>query len=143
LQQAINRALGEGKEIWLAEGTYKPTQRTESTDPRSATFLIYSGIEIKGGFLGNEVEDKPVGSIYNTILTGDIAGNDGITWPVDTSMKLSDNVYHVMTIIGSSNASAIHLNGFVVEHGIADGTGNNANGAGIYIKNGYPTMELG
>lgn len=83
LQQAINRALGEGKEIWLAEGTYKPTQRTQSTDPRSATFMIYSGIEINGGFLASETEDEPKGSPYNTKLTGDINSNDGsiASWP--------------------------------------------------------------
>jgi hypothetical protein len=145
LQLAIDRALSEGKEIWLAEGTYKPTQRTVSTDSRSATFLVYSGIEIKGGFLATETVDEPKGSPYNTILTGDINGNDNsiTSWPPTGSNLnyISDNVYHVITITGNNKSTAVHLTGFIVEHGVANSTGVNSNGGGIYIKNCNPTLE--
>ena len=145
LQQAINRALVNGKEIWLAEGFYKPIQRTDANEPRSATFLIYSGVEIKGGFKGVEAEDKPQGSTYNTILTGDLTGNDSsiTTWPPsgnDTAV-LNDNVYHVITITGNNRSIAVHLKGFLVENGNANGAGINSNGAGIYVKNCIPTLE--
>ena len=146
LQQALNRALVDGKEIWLAEGIYKPTSRTDSNDPRSATFMVYPGIEIKGGFNGTETEDKPKGSLYNTILTGDISGNDNSssTWPPsgNDTAYYSDNVYHVVTINGYNQLSPVHLTGFIVEHGMANGTGNNTNGGGIYIKNCSPVLEL-
>ena len=110
LQQGLNRALVDGKEVWVAEGTYKPTQRIDSTDPRSATFMIQPGVEIKGGFDGTETIDEPKGSPYKTILTGDICGNDSVsgTWPpVENDTTYNDNVYHVITITGNNLLSPV------------------------------------
>ncbi len=134
LQQAIDAASVAGKEIWVAEGVYKPTKRTVSSDPRSATFLIPPGIEIKGSYDGTETEDDPQGSTYNTVLSGDLAGNDDSLsfWPpLDTSSSfISDNVYHVITI-NQGNTKGIHLFGLSVKGGVANGTGDNSKGAGI------------
>ena len=43
-------AAGAGTEIWVAEGTYKPTTGTD----RSATFSLPDGVVIYGGFSGVE-----------------------------------------------------------------------------------------
>lgn len=145
LQKALNKAALDGKEIWLAEGIYKPTSRTNQNDPRSATFLINPGIEIRGGFKGNEIDTITKGSVYNTILSGDIYGNDNTmsTWPPAGSDQtaIADNVYHVVTIDGISRLSTTRLTGCVVEHGNANSGGNDALGGGIYLKNSAPILE--
>jgi hypothetical protein len=142
LQKALDYATS-GKEIWVAEGKYKPSKRTDSLDARSATFQIKSGIEIKGGFKGTESDSVPTGSPYNTILSGDISGNDDSisVWPPSVSDKkyLSDNVYHVITTSG--NSKSIHIYGLVIQSGAANGSGYNKVGAGILNKNGSPTIE--
>jgi cytoskeletal protein CcmA (bactofilin family) len=96
LQYAINRAVKDGKEIWLAEGIYKPSQRIVSSDPRSASFLISPGVEIRGGFKGDETDTLPWGSTYNTILSGDISGDDALitSWPPagNDLSRITDNV---------------------------------------------------
>lgn len=143
LQQGIDTAAAKGKQVWVAEGTYKPSKRLDSNDARSATFLIKSGIEIKGGFNGTESDSVPTGSPYNTKLSGDIAGNDDSisVWPPSVSDKkyLTDNVYHVVTTIGSSKS--IYLNGLVIQGGVSNGSGDNRIGAGILNKNSSPTLE--
>ena len=122
---------------------YKPIKRIESTDVRSATFLINPGIEIKGGFNGTEPDGVPVGSPYNTLISGDISGNDGSigVWPptVSDGIYLSDNVYHVVTTSG--NSKSIYLYRLVVQGGVANGNGYNKIGAGIFNKNSSPTIE--
>lgn len=146
LQVALDSAATQGREIWVAEGIYKPSRKAISTDPRSVTFLIQSGIEIIGGFLGTETTIKPEGSAYNTILSGDIAGNDdGIsTWPPNASQQtlLSDNAYHVVTINSPAPSMGIRFENLCFDHGAANGTGENAIGAGIYNVNGSPTFEM-
>jgi hypothetical protein len=147
LQPAINKAVREGKEIWIAEGIYKPTFQTDANDPRSATFMIYSGIEIKGGYKGTETEDKPEGSLYNTILSGDISGNDynAVSWPpnINDMQYFMDNVYHVVTITGNVSEKAIHLERLLIKSGFASSTNfNDSKGAGIYAKQCYPTLEF-
>ena len=64
LQPAIDKAKQEGKVIRVAEGVYKPTVRTVSNDPRSATFSIPGGVKIVGGFNGTETgsNSKPEGT---------------------------------------------------------------------------------
>ncbi|MBN2007934.1 hypothetical protein JW960_01165 [candidate division KSB1 bacterium] len=146
LQPAIDRAAAQGREIWIAEGVYKPTRKVVTSDPRSVTFMIQSGTEIIGGFLGTETEKKPGGSPYNTILSGDIAGNDdGITtWPPDAGQiaLLSDNAYHVVTITSPAPSRGIRLENLFIEHGAANGIGENAIGGGIYNKNCSPSLEM-
>ena len=144
LQQAIDTAMVKGKEIWVAEGIYTPTYRTDSEDPRSATFLIQPGVEIKGGFRGNETDSVPRGSPYNTILSGDLAGNDDSLsmWPpaVEDSTFVSDNAYHVVTLKGSTGAKGIRLEGLLITGGVADGEGENSVGAGLLNHSCSPTI---
>lgn len=143
LQDALDNAASTGREIWVAEGIYKPSRRTISSDAKSATFLIKSGVAIKGGFNGSEFEANPAGSTYNTILRGDISGNDDSisVWPPSESDKtyLSDNVYHVVQTSGTSKS--IHIYGLVIQGGAANGIGFNSVGAGILNKNSSPTVE--
>ena len=42
--------------IWVAAGNYKPTERTDPSDPRSVTYQLQSGVALYGGFDGIEIE---------------------------------------------------------------------------------------
>jgi predicted outer membrane repeat protein len=105
--QAALTAAKDGDEIWVAEGTYYPTS---GTDP-SATFTLKTGVTLFGGFEGNETERSarsPDPTINPTILSGDV-GVRGESF---------DNVFHVVTAVGVSNAI---LDGFTVSGGNANG----------------------
>ncbi|MDG5816233.1 choice-of-anchor Q domain-containing protein [Chitinispirillales bacterium ANBcel5] len=144
LQPAIDKAMEEGREIWVAEGIYRPTLKMDDDDLRSATFLIRPGVEIKGGYDGTELTDTPQGSPYNTILSGDLAGNDDSisVWPpapADSSY-LSDNAYHVVTIDGNDGSRGVRLERLVITGGVANGGPKNSTGAGILNKKCSPTL---
>ncbi|NIO27870.1 MAG: T9SS type A sorting domain-containing protein [Candidatus Latescibacteria bacterium] len=129
LRDALNWLVGAPvtcsvTEIWVAEGTYKPTGGSD----RSATFRLYSGVEIYGGFEGTETmrsERDP--DAHPTILSGDIGVSDSDT----------DNSYHVVNGSGA-DATAV-LDGFTVTRGRSDST-STSNGGGIYILNGSPSI---
>lgn len=144
LQPAIDKAMVDGKEIWIAEGVYHPTYRINPDDPRSATFLIKPGVELIGGFKGTEIQAEPKGSPYNTILSGDLAANDDSisVWPPaeSDSVYLRDNVYHVATIEGNEGARGIKIENVTITGGVANGSGEKSTGAGILNKSASPTL---
>jgi hypothetical protein len=94
-------------DIWVAEGTYKPTSGTD----RTATFGLKSGINLYGGFpsQGNPDWAQRDWTAHPTILSGDI-GVEGDT---------SDNTYTILeTLFGLS--FDITFDGFEVTGGNAD-----------------------
>lgn len=120
LQLALAVAVA-GDDIFVADGTYLATQ----VGTRSASFQLLNGVTLYGGFLGGEsspTERPPLGSAPS-ILSGDLAGNDG-------AGTLGDNSFHVIRTVGT-NATAV-LDGFDVQGGNANGGGsNNDRGGGI------------
>ena len=67
-------------------GTYKPDQdEAGSIMPggRAATFQLINGLALMGGFAGIGAPDPDERGIelHETILSGDLAGNDGGTRP--------------------------------------------------------------
>ena len=140
LQQGIDAAAVSGKSIFLSEGVYKPTKRTNQADPRSATFLVQPGIYIRGSFAGTETDTLPTGSPYRTLLSGDLAGNDAqITqWPPAQNQLqwLSDNSYHVVTVNSTTSSSQIKMKGITIEHGAAIGISLDSKGAGMFCLQG-------
>jgi hypothetical protein len=143
LQQALAASRLSGKEIWVAEGTYKPTALKNPPD-RDATFQLTPGIELIGGFKGTETTNVPNGSPYATILIGDIAGNDGSAWPPATAdiAILTDNVYHVVTVAGNKKSRSTKITGFTIQGGVANGDGINAIGGGLFVQLSHPHIEL-
>src|SRR5262249_21375154 len=105
-----------GDEIHVADGTYKPTNGTDT----SATFKLTSGAAILGGYAGFGAVDPDQRDISAnpTILTGDLAGN---------STSLST---HVVDASGTS-ASTV-LDGFTITRG---------NEAGVYNDGGALTIR--
>ncbi|MDH3215857.1 MAG: right-handed parallel beta-helix repeat-containing protein [Candidatus Krumholzibacteria bacterium] len=124
LQSALGAAVSSD-EIWVAQGTYKPTSGTDQT----ATFQLVSGVPVYGGFDGTETmlsHRDWVGNV--TTLSGDI-GFFGDT---------SDNSYHVVT--GSGNDATAVLDGFTATLGRATGGGVADVGAGMLVAGGSPTV---
>jgi len=124
LQDALAVAQA-GKNIAVAQGTYKPTESRE----RTATFQLINGVAIYGGYPaggGAWAERNP--GLYQTILSGDINVPD-----VNT-----DNSYHVVTASGT-DANAI-LDGFTITAGNANGTDPDDMGGGMYNNAGNPTV---
>ena len=117
------KALG-GAQIWLAQGTYLPTQSKD----RSVSFELSENIAIFGGFKGNEsrIEERTLES-DTTILSGNI-GDEG------TAL---DNSYHV--IKGASNST---LNNLTIADGYANGDGINRHGGGLLNYNQVSSIQL-
>ena len=74
LQQALAAAQAN-TEIWVAEGTYKPTDG--ATDPREGSFALASDVAVYGGFPtggGDGTFSARAPDSYPTILNGDRKG---------------------------------------------------------------------
>ncbi len=129
LQQALLAVDSADDEIWVAKGTYIPTDMTNPPDARSATFQIEeNGVEIYGGFpYGGVWEDRdPIE--YPTILSGDLLRDD------DTLGK-AENAYHVVQFEVDLDDTTI-FDGFHVTDGYGYHTIEGQpgqDGAGIYM----------
>jgi predicted outer membrane repeat protein len=153
LQDALADANSSIKpvEIRVAEGIYKPDLGIGVTPgDRGATFQLVNGVTIKGGYAGfGEPEpDARNINLYETILSGDLDGNDidvNDAWDVWREPSFVDNSYHV--VIASGTNSAAVLDGFTVTGGCASGPDSYdsndiflSSGAGMYNDSGSPTV---
>jgi hypothetical protein len=136
LQDALDIAQ-DGDQIRVAEGTYRPSEPTEPYQPRTATFQLIDGVATYGGFpTGGGNWDGRDPNAYDTILSGDLDGND-IGGQNDPSR--AENCYHVVTASGT-DATTI-LDGFTITAGNADGAADPCNrGGGMYVEWGSPTL---
>jgi predicted outer membrane repeat protein len=67
LQEAIDQAQKQKKEVWVAKGVYYPT----TTDDKSISFQMKEGVSVYGGFIGNETTRQGRNWTKNlTILNG-------------------------------------------------------------------------
>ncbi len=126
LQDAMTQAQSDPDviNIWVAEGTYKPTNPIDPND-RYASFRMIDGVGIYGGFddTGSPNWDDRDPEAYVTILSGDIG----------TVGQTNDNCYHVFyhpaTVVLSNSAV---LDGFTITGGNAYGTNPHCYGGGMY-----------
>jgi hypothetical protein len=143
LQDALADANSADKpvEIRVAQGIYRP-DRTSSepngTGDRTATFQLISGVTLKGGYAGLEQADPNVRDIeaYETILSGDLAGNDvDVNDPCDLHNEPTrvENSFHVVTGSGTDESSV--LDAFTITGGNAR-THRNDWGGGMYNEYG-------
>lgn len=131
---ALAVALGQsvaGDQIWVADGTYLAS----AAGLRSATHQLKNNVEVYGGFAGFETSLSQRDIAANpTILSGDLAGNDG-------SSIFTDNSFHVVNGAGT-NSTAV-LDGVQVRSGNANGAGvNEDRGGGILcVLGASPTIR--
>ena len=121
LQTAIDAAVSND-EIWVAEGTYFPTEPHGDITDRDRTFYINKSIKIYGGFdatAGSEGQFELRDVKANpTILNGDLG-----------ELSLSDdNAFHVLWL--DHVGSEMVLDGFTVTNGVGSyGAGINNDGS--------------
>jgi predicted outer membrane repeat protein len=145
LQHAL-AAAQVGDEIRVAQGSYRPDQGLPSSWPRGrsgdakaglgpqAVFALKNGVAIIGGFasLGADDPDARDPQRYQTVLTGDLRGNDVDLWgpgnPLYESLR-ADNSVHVVGSV-KTDATAV-LDGFVIESAVD---------SGLYNQGGSPQI---
>ena len=115
-------------EIWVAAGTYKPTNGTN----REKSFILKRGIAIYGGFNGTETSLSERDWVANeTILSGDI----GITG------DNSDNSYNVIFNGAYAIDQTAILDGFIIQDGNASGSSlDTGYGGGIHNAGSSPRI---
>lgn len=127
LQTALDLTAA-GDQIWVADGVYRPSRRTDAANARSATFSLISGIAIYGGFAGGEAnlgQRDPEQNIAR--LTGDIDGDN------------QNNAYHVVTSINVNGATIV--DGVTITGGRADELCCQYDrGGGVYNDGGSPSF---
>ena len=104
--------------IWVAAGTYRPDQGSQVTaGDRNASFALRNRLAIYGGFRGGKTEmaqRDPVGN--ETILSGDLSGNDGLVIGVFQQTR-AENSFHV--VVGNLVGRTSSLDGFTITGGNA------------------------
>ena len=135
LQEALEVAES-GDKIKVAEGTYKPDEGGGQTPgDRAASFQLISGVVIEGGYGGFGEPEPDVRNIdaYESILSGDLQGNDGSSFTNN-----GENSYHVVTSVGTDETA--RLDGFTITAGNATGPFPANIGGGILTTPGSPTL---
>ncbi|MBC8471734.1 MAG: hypothetical protein H8D56_19915 [Planctomycetes bacterium] len=148
LQDALMMA-STGDEIRVAQGIYKPDQFVLSKRAnlgRMETFQLINSVSLKGGYAGLGEPDPDVRDIelYETILTGDLNGDDAqLVELLDLLYEHTrgENSYHVVTGINIDDTTV--LDGFNITAGNAndpESADPNSNGAGLYNFQSSPTV---
>ncbi|MGA2091921.1 MAG: C25 family cysteine peptidase [Sedimentisphaerales bacterium] len=134
-------------EILVAQGIYKPdidSAHPGGSGDRTATFQLLNNVAIYGGFPpGGGTWQQRNPAAYETILSGDLLGNDGeFSKPEDmlNAPSRSENSFHVVT--GSDVNNTAVLDGFTITGGDANGEDYLQNaGGGMLNYSGSPIVR--
>jgi len=146
LQDAL-AAASSGDELRVAQGTYRPDRWANipgAIGDRELRFRLVNGVTIKGGYAGLAGMDPdaqdPVE--YETILSGDLDGNDRDVAIPDELLNeptRADNSYHV--VYSKDGDETAVLNGFTIMAGNANNVSDPHNaGGGICNRNSSPSL---
>ncbi len=150
LQTAL-AATTSGDRIFVAAGTYYPSEQFRingeivvTGEPRRGVFRIPEGVEVYGGFAGNEspitqpVLDARDFITNKTTLSGDF-NNDDVISGTGSSLSITsntENAYHILYGKGISVATV--LDGFTVSGGNSNDTGGPDTFGGAWYLSGNP-----
>jgi len=157
LQDALAEANAAQKpvEIRVAGGVYRPDEyaaEPNGTGERTATFQLINGVTIVGGYAGSGEADPNTRDLvaYETILSGDLDGNDvdlaDWEWESIHSFVSHESRYdNSSTVVtGSGTDGSAVLDGFTITGGNANcgqsSGGPGDNGGGMYNESGSPTL---
>ena len=148
LQDALADANSAEKpiEIRVAQGIYRPNQGfvvIPEFDWRTSSFQLINGVTLRGGYsdFSEPHPDEWHVETYETILSGDLAGNDiDVNNPEDLfgEPTRAENSHHVVT--GSGTDETAVLDGFTITGGAHDPWSIGLS-AGMYIDSGSPTVN--
>ena len=114
------------EEIWVAQGTYYPTQDND----RSKSYVLKKNMKIYGGFAGFETERTARSPFTQPVF---LSGNIG------NISSLLDNSYHVVTLDNSCIDCVV--DGFNIQFGYATGGGTFDNVGGGLLSFGAGTLK--
>lgn len=137
LQSALGVSLSSADEIWVAQGTYKPSVCWDvvtgtqimacPSGTRTASFKIPDGAKVYGGFNGSETAlDQRNLSVNITILSGDIGA-------------VGSEAYHVTFFYNCSSNTV--LSGFTITDGNANASFPLNVGGGTYNNTSSPNIS--
>ena len=138
LQDALRNAE-PGDEVRIAGGSYQPDRDEAGLSvpgSRYASFELADWVTLHGGYAGWADLGQPDAhdpAQFETILTGDLAGNDA----TDADPH-AENSYHVVT--AHACGSTALLEHVTVTAGNANGVGPEARGGGLYLSSACPTL---
>ena len=144
LQDALFEAAGNAtiNEIRVAQGAHEPDHDENGNvtpGDRAATFQLISGVSLIAGYAGLGAPDPDARDIdlYETILSGDLLGDDGPDF-----VNNDENSFHVVT--GSGTDGTAVLDGLTIFGGNANGEFQNVSedqcGGGLFNAGGSPTL---
>lgn len=150
LQDALDDAYFSAKpvEIRVAQGIYMPDEDdggNVTLGDREATFQLINHVTITGGYAGSGISDPDAWDVrfYETILSGDLDGNDvQVSDPCDllSEPTRSENSYHVVT--GNGTYTTAVLDGFTITAGNAydNSDPSVSSGGGMRSIDGSPVV---
>lgn len=120
LRPALEQAMANPQitTIKVASGNYYPDEVE-----RGRSFVIRPGLKVLCGYAGSQAPDPE-----QIIGVSTLSGNIG-----DTSTHL-DNSYHVVRMDPDPRMSPSYIFRAVIEHGRADGRGDDSSGAGVFVN---------
>ena len=128
-------------EIRVGQGIYFPDRSENNPNgngDRHATFELITGVALKGGYAGLGADDPDARDVdlYETILSGDLAGNDGPDF-----LNNGENTLHILTSTYTDEAPT--LSGFTITGANANLQGNNIDnrGAGLFLSHTTLAIE--
>lgn len=128
LQLALDYANIEKDSVFVAQGLYTPSSKTES-------FVIADGVNVFGGFSGTESSFTERDIMTNpTTLSGDILGDDqAVSY---TESTRSDNAYNIVR-----PGKNVVIDGFTISGGHAMNQGNTTQRTGGAIVRIHTTAQ--
>jgi len=141
LQDALTTASGGSiSEIHVAQGTYKPDQdeaNPKGTGDRQAWFAPAQGLKLFGGFAGVGADNPDLRDVqkFETILSGDLLGNDGPDF-----LNNDENSFHIF-FLPQDSGSPNEIDGFTITSANANSGASDGRGAGILMQSASPTIR--